>query len=300
MFVQYGVRLYLVLIPIAGLGWLVYACRWRLLLQPLGLKPPFRELVADSLVGLFFGLFIPTGLTGDAMRAFRLGRRHDALRRTFVSVVLDRVVSLVSVMLLFGIQAARSGSTWRGVRLSWAGWAVLAALVMGAALVLVGRDLSDRRPVVRTRRWKMGGWLERWPFSWLLRQVGQLWDIAGEYARARRLVGLSLGVSVVYQLVVTSAYFVGGTMLGIEVAFGDYVWIVAFVMMAQVLPITIAGIGVREGLFAFLLGQYGVPTTTAVALSLVVFSVTLLFGIVGGILGLVSDTGLASGDLAPD
>ena len=146
----------------------------------------------------------------------------------------------------------------------------------------------------------IGGWLERWPFSWLLRQVGQLWDIAGEYARARRLVGLSLGVSVVYQLVVTSAYFVGGTMLGIEVAFGDYVWIVALVMMAQVLPITIAGIGVREGLFAFLLGQYGVPTTTAVALSLVVFSVTLLFGIVGGILGLVSDTGLASGDLAPD
>ena len=91
-----------------------------------------------------------------------------------------------------------------------------------------------------------------------------------------------------YQLIVTLVYYTGGTILKIRVSFEDYVWIVALVSLAQVLPITLAGLGVREGLFAFLLKQYGVPATTSIALSLTVFSVTLLFGILGGGLELIN------------
>ncbi len=275
---QYGPRLYLWLIPIAGLGWLVYVWRWQTLLVPLGLKPPFRELVIDSLVGLFYGLFVPTGLAGDAVRAARVGTRYHVMRKTFLSVVIDRLVALFSVILVFGVQLVGGGLTWQGVRLSWTGWTII-------ALIIGGGVLFHRRPSAWMEQIKYG-LLTRWPSNPLVRQIDQMCDLVQEYAQARHFIALGVVGSVVYQLFVTLSYYAGSRVLGISVGFGDYVWIVALVTLAQILPITIAGLGVREGLFVFLLGQYGVPAASAVALSLVVFSVTLLFGILGGVLEL--------------
>lgn len=282
---QYGLKLYLGLIPIAGVGWLIYVWRWRLLLLPLRVTPSLRELASDSLIGLFYGLFVPTGLAGDAVRAARLGGRHRAMQRALVSVAVDRIVGLVSVLLLFATRITRDGPTGQEIRLSRTGWAIFATLIVAGALIAGGI-----RPLYR----RLAGWrwherfsiLNRRPFNWLARQASQLWDLVPEYAESKRFVALGIAVSVLYQLLVTLVYYAGGIMLGIHVRFGDYVWIVALISLVQVMPITIAGLGVREGVFAFLLAQYGVSNTTSIALSLVVFSVTLLFGIVGGVLEL--------------
>jgi uncharacterized protein (TIRG00374 family) len=282
---KHGVKLYLWLIPIAGLGWFIYIWRWRFLLLPLGVTPSLPELVGDSLIGVFYGLFVPTGLAGDAVRAARLGGRHHAMQRALVSVAIDRIVGLFSVLLLFATRAITSNPAGQEIRLSLTGWAIFAALIVAVALIAGGvRPLY--RHLVGWARHKRFSILNRWPFTWLARQVGQLWELLPEYAGAKRYLALGIAASILYQLLVTLVYSIGGAMLGIHVRFADYVWIVALVSLAQAMPITIAGLGVREGVFAFLLGQYGVSTTTSVALSLVVFSVTLLFGIVGGILEL--------------
>lgn len=281
---KHGVRLYLWLIPIAGIGWFIYILRWRFLLLPLGVIPSLPELACDSLIGVFYGLFVPTGLAGDAVRAARLGSRHRAMKKAFVSVAVDRIVGLFSVLLMFVTRAITGNPAGQKVRLSLTGW--FAILIVAIALIAGGVRPLYRLLVgwARQRRFSI---LDRWPFNWLARQVGQLWGLIPEYAGAKRYLALGIAASILYQILVTLIYSTGGTMLGIHIRFADYVWIVALVSLAQVMPITIAGLGVREGVFAFLLGQYGVSTTTSVALSLVVFSVTLLFGIVGGILELV-------------
>lgn len=283
---QHGLTSYIWLVIIAGLGWCIYVWRWRLLLLPLCLTPSFCELFVDSLIGLFYGLFVPTGLAGDAVRAIRVGNRHQATRKTFISVILDRLIGLFAVALLFGIQLVRNGLTWRGIRLSWVGWFFFATLTLIVVLLVWGESLLSWLPVAigGQKRWRDS--LERWPLNWLVRQAERLWSLAREYADARQFVALGVLASIIYQLLVTLVYYVGGRALGIQVGFGDYVWIVALVTLSQILPITIAGLGVREGLFVFLLGQYDVSASTAVALSLIVFSVTLLFGLLGGGLGL--------------
>jgi hypothetical protein len=53
------------------------------------------------------------------------------------------------------------------------------------------------------------------------------------------------------------------------------------VAMAQVVPITIGGLGVREGLLAFLLNPLGVPTGRAVAIGLLWYGMTLLVSVLG-------------------
>lgn len=285
---DYGLRLYLVTIPITAVSWLVYVLRWWVLLSPLGCEASFGKLVEDSLIGLFYGLFVPTGLAGDAVRALRFGNRRKAKRAAWLSVAVDRVVGLFSVVLLFGVLLLIRSPEWLGLRFSWISWLIIA--ILGLSLIgIAGGSLFFRDALfIWLSKLRQGRLLQRRVPQWLLAQIERIWDTLQDYSQGRTALGLSVFISILYQLLLTGVYYAAGNVLGIQVAFGDYIWIVALVTLAQILPVTIAGLGVREGLFAFLLGQYGTSPETAVALSLVVFSGTLLFGALGGLLELVN------------
>jgi uncharacterized membrane protein YbhN (UPF0104 family) len=72
--------------------------------------------------------------------------------------------------------------------------------------------------------------------------------------------------------------------LSIEVSFVQLMWVVPVVSLLQSLPISIAGIGVREGAYVYLLQLQGVPGESALALSLTVFGIQVLIALAGGLL----------------
>jgi hypothetical protein len=53
------------------------------------------------------------------------------------------------------------------------------------------------------------------------------------------------------------------------------------VAIAQVLPISLGGLGVREGAFVLFLGPLGVATSQAVALGLLVYGLNLAVSLLG-------------------
>jgi uncharacterized membrane protein YbhN (UPF0104 family) len=71
--------------------------------------------------------------------------------------------------------------------------------------------------------------------------------------------------------------------IGVQVSYLTLLWIVAVVSLLQSLPISIAGLGVREGAYIFLLSQVGVPTSLALGVSLLVFVVQVALASIGGI-----------------
>jgi hypothetical protein len=72
--------------------------------------------------------------------------------------------------------------------------------------------------------------------------------------------------------------------LRISVSIIDWCWIFGVVTIILFFPISIGGIGVREGSFIGILGFMGVTSEKAIALSFSIFSLELLLGILGGIL----------------
>jgi uncharacterized protein (TIRG00374 family) len=277
IFARQGGKLYLWLLPMAAIELCFYVLRWKILLMPLGVRVSFGEMASDTLIGLFYGLFIPTGLAGDLVRAARLGSRHGALSKTLISVAVDRLVGLLSVMILLGTYWLDSGPARQVVPVSWAGLLCLAPIAVAVCVLLNSHlmsaihDLSNR-------------WL---PFFVTCR-LDKLWTPLETYSQARRFVAYSLVVSIVYQLTITSSYYVGGRVLGIWIAMHSYVWIVALVSLAYFLPITIAGLGLREGVLALVFQQYGVSSTVAITLGLAIFSTTLLLGMLGGCLDILT------------
>ena len=73
-----------------------------------------------------------------------------------------------------------------------------------------------------------------------------------------------------------------GTNLGIALPLVDWAWIVGVMSLAVLLPLTIGGIGLREGALIGCLGFAGVPSESAIALSFGIFAVTLSGALAGG------------------
>jgi len=59
-------------------------------------------------------------------------------------------------------------------------------------------------------------------------------------------------------------------------------WIRSLTMLATLVPVTVAGIGMREAVFIILMGECGVEPPAALAFSLIAFSLQISLGIIGG------------------
>ena len=91
------------------------------------------------------------------------------------------------------------------------------------------------------------------------------------------------GISILAQVPGILVFAALGQGLGLPVPLVSMGWIRSVVVLLTVLPISIGGLGVREGALVFTLHAFGVPAHDALALSILVFATTILApGLAGG------------------
>jgi uncharacterized membrane protein YbhN (UPF0104 family) len=228
----------------------VSSWRWRMLARPLGFERPLRQYVAFYFLGMFFNLFLPTSVGGDVLRAWYLdggaGRRGKAL----VSVLLDRLSGLVVLLVLACVAVVGSPVAlplW--IRLSV--WGVAGCALLGLFLL-----------------------------PWVARRHRLLAEV--RRCGAAVLRPGPLGLSVLVQSANVALVWLVGLGLGAPVP-GAYYWIlVPMVTLLTLLPVSLNGMGIREGATVVFLAPLGVPEGTAVSLALLWFLVFTAAGLIGG------------------
>jgi uncharacterized membrane protein YbhN (UPF0104 family) len=98
----------------------------------------------------------------------------------------------------------------------------------------------------------------------------------------------AFAVTLLLSIVIQSAGALAGhvliSALAPEVPLSASLVLIPLIAATAFLPITVGGAGVREGAFAFLYGQIGVPATQSIAASLAFWIIQLVLGAIGGIL----------------
>ena len=84
-----------------------------------------------------------------------------------------------------------------------------------------------------------------------------------------------------YQLAIVLAAFLAAESLGLHLWPTAAMAFVPAIAIVQVLPITVGGLGVREGAFALFLVPLGVPEQKALALGLLVYAINLVVSLLG-------------------
>ncbi|MCP9455888.1 MAG: flippase-like domain-containing protein [Nitrospira sp.] len=261
------------LIGLYFLGVVVSAAKWKVLIP----QYPLRQLLRLNLVGQFYSLVLPGQIAGEAVKAYRLGKGKKDAEAVAASVILDKVTGLLSLLLLglAGIHISvlqLPSSMSIGLTLVLGGILVLLALLrlplLSRPLLSFLRALTDRHEKFRRPAIQLQCFVE----SWIV-----------YLKRPAHLTG-SICVGFCYQLVHISIILLLAWKFGVTIAVPDWLWIFAMISVTVLLPITIGGIGVREGAFVGILGKLGVAPETALAISFTIFGLQILGALTGFIL----------------
>ncbi|HEX2381537.1 MAG TPA: lysylphosphatidylglycerol synthase transmembrane domain-containing protein [Acidimicrobiales bacterium] len=251
-------------------GIVLSTLRWRTVLNALGQDAKLRRLLSYNLAGLFVSNVLPTTIGGDALRVSRLSKENGESAASFASVVLERltgwlvlpVITLVGLLVNPGLRHL-GNATRVAVALSIGTLVALGVVLLGVASHRFGSKVAGS-----------GGW----------RRFAAAVHLG--IARLRRHPVAAFNVLVVgfaYQLVLVLAALMAAKAVGMSVAVGPTALLAFFpaVLIAQVLPISISGLGVREGAFVLFLTPLGVPTQQAIALGLLLYLLNVAVSLLG-------------------
>src|SRR5581483_6024198 len=90
-----------------------------------------------------------------------------------------------------------------------------------------------------------------------------------------------IGAGVIYQLAIVAACVFAARAIDIDVGPTALLAFVPVVAIIQVLPVSVGGLGVREGAFVLFLQPLGVPAAQAIALGLAMYALHLIPSLLG-------------------
>lgn len=276
------------LVAVLGAGVMNALCwvRWWVCLRILGMDVSLGRALRFYAIGLFASLFLLGPLGGDAVRVGLLWRdgRHKAAAA--LSVLVDRVSGLVALIFCTAALTA--------FRREWFAQDVLSLrLVQGLWVYLAGAALVLVISLVVSRL----GWVNRLPARAPARS--HLVGLAEGWARLSRHSGLScaaVGLSFVSVAVSYLVFAMCASAFRVEVAWMDVFAVMPVVDAVAALPVSVAGLGLREAVFEVMMERLaGVPPAASVLVSLGGFVCMSVWCAAGG-LGLLGYRGTRTGD----
>ncbi len=256
---------------------LIAGMRWQRLVRAAGLPLRWRDLTCIAFIGQFFATFFPGPLGDDITRMVYIGRAAGPRAPLALSsVVVDRVIGLSVILLLaLFVTPAHLGILATNPQTALLGWGI----VVGGGLVLAAWTVFFALP---------GRILDQ-AGQGLMRFVpaGSWRDQAGRFVAAyldhRGALGVVLLLALATQLLLCLMFMVAGLAVGIQLPLVVWLGFVPVILAANAVPVTIAGLGVREYLMALFLGVLGnVPPEQAIACSFAALAMMLCTNLTGG------------------
>lgn len=255
---------------------LIGAWRWWLLARQTGLNVPLYPMVPGYFVGIFFNNIMPVTVGGDVARTLFLSQRGHNFQQLVSSAILDRWFGLLSVLLTVIVAALVRPNVIGDSQNALLVLAIVLLFFMGGIFLIFVCTSQLSELHVRYG-------VPKWISDWLVLQAGHL----VRCQQSLKFALLILAISFVSQGCISLAYYVIGQYLGIPIAFVDYLVIVPAIMLAQALPISLAGLGVREAASVWVFVAAGVSQQHAVFISLVMLLVLWIVSAPGGIVALL-------------
>lgn len=256
------------------IGYFLSARRWQLLLGALGVPASLWTLVQSFSIAILFNNFLPSTIGGDAYRMYDSFRLGTGKSRAIMVVFIDRVIGLSALILLAFTVSLFAGEVAEQIPLlrlfllaAMSGILLLAWIVFGSGGKILMRLTQGSNRLMKVIHAIMGK----------LYYGFHLFE--GRSDVLLRAIGLSLLIQinvVIHCIIITKA-------LHIEVPILAMFIIVPLSYLIMTAPISINGIGLRESVFVFFFGLFGVAPEQALAFSFVSFGMIIAQGVVGGI-----------------
>ena len=260
------------------------ALRWREIstrcTAPLGTGQAFRY----NMIGAFFNQTLPSTIGGDAMRLWLVRQTGAGWRAATYSVLVDRAIGLIALALIVVASLPWSYELIAHERGRLALLSVdIAAISAGLGFLLLGR-----------LPWP---WLKTF---WPLRHIHACSVVANQVLFDRnsgpKVVVLSLLIHVIAVVIAWCAV----RSIAAPASFDQLFMLIPPIMLITMLPISIAGWGVREATMMVAFGYAGLAQTDGTVVSLLFGASSFVVGAIGGLVWILSaEKAAAPDDIEP-
>src|SRR5437773_8186961 len=251
------------------------AFRWHVLLKVQGIHLSFWRLSGLFLIGMFYNQFLPGGTGGDIIKSyFLLKETPDKKAGALLAVVFDRLIGLVALVAITGTLIA--------LRYDFLSQTTETRQLLWFLLFLLGSSILFLLSTFVISGFNLFHWLpEKFPGREKLIEISAAYHL---YAHHWRATLVAFGVSIVAHLATFATFLCAAYALGAAVPLLDFFAVMPVERTISALPISFAGIGLREKILQIMLnGLCGVPEAKAILIGSLSFLIVLICCLPGAI-----------------
>jgi glycosyltransferase 2 family protein len=236
--------------------------KWILLLQSRGLRLPLYRGFKIYCASMIWGMFLPTTVGADALRAYLTSRSGLDGYEVTASIIVERVVGFIAA-LLFGliglVLLSRAGVVDERFDVVW--WAGGAALGLGLGLMLLSFSTGVFEAMLRLVP-------QRFRTARIVGRFRQFHGVYRGYGAERAVLGVFFALTLAEQALTVVGAWVIAIALHVDVSLWLMVGVMPLSMLIARLPITFDGLGLYEGVFTLLMGLGGVGVAESLSIAL--------------------------------
>jgi uncharacterized protein (TIRG00374 family) len=252
---------------------LVGSWLWARLLRAQGVPIPYRKAASYYFVGLFFNNFLPSNIGGDIARITDAAKHAPHVSPVFSATLMDRLIGVLSIAFLALIASA---AVLDRLHLYAIYGTMLVIFLLAVGLLAAVFHRGILMAVERPFRWIGARRIE----AGIARLMD---DLHGYRTQGATLVVVFLASTVV-QVSRILVHYVVGLSLGVRVSVSYYFLFVPVLAALISLPISLNGIGVREGAAVVLFQMAGMTRQASFAIPFVAYVLSVLISLLGGLI----------------
>jgi uncharacterized membrane protein YbhN (UPF0104 family) len=260
---------------------LLLAMRWQEIIGQCGADLPLGQMFRFCMAALFFNQTLPSSVGGDAVRIWMAGKQTN-WRIAAYSVLIDRVVGVISLAIV--VTAC----------LPWT-LSLVRNPVGRSALLLIGLGCLAAGVVFVSLAWQRLRVLQRWAPT---RHLAATATVALGILRSPRVLARIFGLSFIIHLLTVVLAWCAARSVGADLSLAYALFLVLPVILIAIVPISVAGWGVREGVMVAAFGYAGLPPSDGLIVSLLFGASYLVIGGIGGLVWTLT-TPRAEREIAP-
>ena len=278
-----GVTLILITLVILILSVTISTYKWKLFLSVHGLKFDFNKLHRYYFIAMYINNFLPTTIGGDGYRIYKTLGNERSKSSALLAVLMERVTGLAALLILAYVSAIYLFVVTND---DIARILVIVGTITGAAVV-ISYLIFPVSYFHRLTNQFVG-------FASIIKTLSSHID---DYITHRNLTIKVVTVSFLFHFHLCLAYVVLLNFgLNLSVSIYELFIVLAAVGLIGVLPISINGLGVVEGTFIFLIGQYGVDYDDALIVSFLIRILVVPISVLGAVLFVMGESSLSNVD----
>ncbi len=244
----------------------IFGVRWRMITVHCGANLSLKQALRLSMIAAFFNQTLPSSVGGDAARIWFVGKQAGWRIATY-SVFLDRVIGVFALSLV--VVAC----------LPWT-FALVKSPVGRIALLVIGLGGVAGGVVFAALGWDGLKIMQRWSPT---RHLAAAARVTLDIVRTPRSLVSILALSILLHLFSAAAAWCAARSIGADVSLLYCLFLVLPVMLISVVPISIAGWGVRESAMVVAFSYAGLPESDGLLVSLLLGAGFLVLGVAGGL-----------------